>query len=65
MKISSKKRKLIKKKDDIDVVRARTVAPSNPMPARDWEAHRRAIGTKFPLPITIKAPRAGPGPVCP
>ena len=25
------------------------------------EAHRRAIGTKFPLPITIKAPRAGPG----
>ena len=29
------------------------------------EAHRRAIGTKFPLPITIKAPRARPGPVCP
>ena len=33
-------------------MRARTVAPSIPMPARDWEAHRRAIGTKFPVPIT-------------
>ena len=42
--------------DDFDLVCARTVAPSIPVPARDWEAHRRAIGTKFPLPITIKAP---------
>ena len=46
-------------------MRARTVAPSIPMPARDWEAHRRAIGTKFPVPITIRAPRARPGPVLP
>ena len=46
--------------DDIDLVRARTVAPP-----RDWEAHRRVIGTKFLLPITNKAPHAGPGPVCP
>ena len=42
--------------DGIEFVCARTVAPSIPMPTRDWEAHRRAIGTKFPLPITIKAP---------
>ena len=41
--------------DDFDLVCARTVAPSIPMPARDWEAHRRAIGTKF-LPPTPGPP---------
>ena len=64
MKTNSKPIQSDGNSDDFDLVCARTVAPSIPVPARDWEAHRRAIGTKFPLPITIKAPRAGPGPVC-
>ena len=49
--------------DGIELVCSRTVASrlrSLCLPAT-VEAHRRAIGTKFPLPITIKAPRAGPG----
>ena len=65
MKTNSKPTQSDGNSDDFDLVCARTVAPSIPVPARDWEAHRRAIGTKFPLPITIKTPRAGPGPVGP
>ena len=61
MKTNSKPIQTDGNSDDFELVCARTVAPSIPVPARDWEAHRRAIGTKFPLPITIKAPRAGPG----